>query len=245
MIVCRGQDLHKDMTTKSDRTAPTQNGSARGAEPLPPAAALIADGSARGAKPLPPTAALIADGSSSTDLPDSGEPPEDVSRNGESTGNMPPSDQSTEPASAGQRSRTRAELAGVPGSLGKTASSRDDSDEDDSDEDDSDDDDSDDENRADDAVQAERDPRRPAFLDELADIAELRPLVAAFVGGNYARLRQLERALPRQTSDPETLALARELVERTQPDPLSKAILGISVLFFLFIVGWVYLHHAQ
>lgn len=89
------------------------------------------------------------------------------------------------------------------------------------------------------------DPRRAAFLRDLPDTEQLRPLVAAFASGNYALLRQLERGLASQTQDPEILAAAHELVGRTEPDPLSKKLLGLSVLFFLFIVGWVYLHHAH
>lgn len=92
---------------------------------------------------------------------------------------------------------------------------------------------------------ASRDPRRASFLDDLPDRAELRPLVEAFVDGNYAELRGLERELKKSTNDTELLAVARELVERTEPDPLSKKLLALSVVFFLFIVGWVYLHNAH
>lgn len=89
------------------------------------------------------------------------------------------------------------------------------------------------------------DPRRAAFLDDLPDSPELQPLIAAFVAGNYAVLREQELALRAQSKDPDVLAAARELVERTEPDPLSKALLGFAVLFFLFLVAWVYLHHGQ
>jgi len=89
------------------------------------------------------------------------------------------------------------------------------------------------------------DPRRAAFLDELPDAPVLRPLIESYVAGNYARLRKQELVLRDQTEDPEILAAGRELVERTEPDPLSKALLWLSVGFFLFIVGWVYFHHGQ
>lgn len=92
---------------------------------------------------------------------------------------------------------------------------------------------------------AEREPRRAEFLEDLPDAPELQPLIDAFAEGNYARLRSLERELRSTTSDPELLALARELVERTEPDPLAKKLLGLSILFFLLIVGWVYLHNAH
>lgn len=92
---------------------------------------------------------------------------------------------------------------------------------------------------------ATRDPRRPAFLDELPESELLEPLVAAFVAGNYGRLRELADALAKQTNDSEILEAARELVARTEPDPLSKKLLGLSILFFVFVVGWVYLYHAH
>lgn len=95
------------------------------------------------------------------------------------------------------------------------------------------------------SAEEQRDPRRPAFLDHLPDNPELRPLVEAFVEGNYARLRSLERELRNKTKDPELLAVARELVERTEPDPLAKKLLALSIVFFLFIVAWVYLHNAH
>jgi hypothetical protein len=91
----------------------------------------------------------------------------------------------------------------------------------------------------------DHDPRRAAFLDDLPDAEELRPLISAFVEGNYARLRQLERALQRQTTDRDILDSARELVERTEPARESKLLLLFSVLFFLFLVGWVYFGHAR
>jgi hypothetical protein len=119
---------------------------------------------------------------------------------------------------------------------------RDDSEDDNDDRDDSEDDNDD---RDDSEDGDEADPRRVAFLNDLPDAEELRPLVESFVEGNYALLRQQEQALRTQSKDPEILAAARELVERTEPDPLSKILLWLSVLFFLFVVGWVYLHHGQ
>lgn len=92
---------------------------------------------------------------------------------------------------------------------------------------------------------ADRDPRRAEFLEDLPDVPELRPLIDAFTEGNYARLRSLERDLRSTSTDPELLALARELVERTEPDPLAKKLLGLAILFFLFIAAWVYLHHVH
>jgi hypothetical protein len=91
----------------------------------------------------------------------------------------------------------------------------------------------------------EDDPRRAAFLDDLPDAEALRPLVVAFVRGNYALLRQLERSLQRETADPDLLEAARELVERTEPAPESKVLVLLSVIFFVFLVAWVYLGHAH
>lgn len=90
-----------------------------------------------------------------------------------------------------------------------------------------------------------RDPRRPAFIDELPESELLEPLVAAFVAGNYAQLRELARTLAKETSDSEILEAARELVARTEPDPVSKKLLGLSILFFVLVVGWVYFYHVH
>ncbi len=121
----------------------------------------------------------------------------------------------------------------------------DDREDDDRDDDDREDDDREDDDRDDSEDDYEGDPRRAVFLNGLPDAEELRPLVESFATGNYAQLRQQEQALRTQSKDPEILAAARELVERTEPDPLSKLLLWLSVLFFLFIVGWVYFHHGQ
>lgn len=113
----------------------------------------------------------------------------------------------------------------------------DDQDDSDDDQDDSDDDQDDSDDGA--------DPRRAAFLDDLPDADELRPLIESYVEGRYARLREQERSLRDQSKDAEILAAARELVERTEPDPLSKILLWLSIGFLLFIIGWVYLHHGH
>lgn len=86
---------------------------------------------------------------------------------------------------------------------------------------------------------------RAAFLDDLPDDEALSPLVAAFSKGNYAELRRLEEELQRSSGDPEVLNAAKELVERTEPAREAKALLLISVVFFVFLVGWIYLHHAR
>jgi len=88
-------------------------------------------------------------------------------------------------------------------------------------------------------------PERAAFLAELPDLPELRPLVAAFTAGNYARLRQLATDLEESCQDPELLSLADELVARTEPDPTAKKLLWLAIGFFLFILSWVYFGHAH
>ncbi|HMA94907.1 MAG TPA: hypothetical protein VKP30_19585 [Polyangiaceae bacterium] len=139
-----------------------------------------------------------------------------------------------------QDSEKRAEQLSDPGSaLDGVSSDVDDDTTDDAHEDASDQDSDEEENPV------SRDPRRPAFIDELPESELLDPLVAAFVDGNYAHLRELERALAKDAKDPEILEAARELVARTEPDPLSKKLLGLSILFFVLVVGWVYFYHAH
>jgi hypothetical protein len=91
---------------------------------------------------------------------------------------------------------------------------------------------------------ARRVPERAAFLDDFPDHPELTPLIRAFEVGNYAALRKLEASLRERCHEPETLDLARELVERTDPDPTAKRLLLLATGFFLFIVVWVYLNHG-
>jgi hypothetical protein len=90
-----------------------------------------------------------------------------------------------------------------------------------------------------------RSPEWPEFLEDFPDSPELQPLIQTFVAGNYARLRELERALRARGADSETLECARELVDRTQTHPTAKKLLFLSIGFFLFLVVWVYMEHAH
>jgi hypothetical protein len=88
--------------------------------------------------------------------------------------------------------------------------------------------------------EAHRPIERAAFLDDFPPDPDLLPLVEAFQSGHYARLRELYAALRTRSKDPETLELARELVERTHADPTATKLLLLSIGFFLFILTWVY-----
>jgi hypothetical protein len=90
-----------------------------------------------------------------------------------------------------------------------------------------------------------RPAERAAFLDDFPDSPELLPLIHAFETGNYAYLRKLERSLQQHCTDPELLASARELVERTEADPTAKKLLLLSVGFFVFTLIWVYGSHGH
>jgi hypothetical protein len=86
---------------------------------------------------------------------------------------------------------------------------------------------------------------RPEFLADYPDAPELRPLISAFVAGNYGRLRELAAALDQDATDPEILGLARELVARTEADPAAKRLLLLSLAFLTFLVIWVYFIHGH
>jgi hypothetical protein len=86
---------------------------------------------------------------------------------------------------------------------------------------------------------------RPEFLADYPDAPELRPLISAFVAGNYRKLRELASALEVPGTDPEVLGCARELVARTEADPTAKWLLVLSLAFLSFLVLWVYFIHGH
>jgi hypothetical protein len=86
-----------------------------------------------------------------------------------------------------------------------------------------------------------RGEERPRFLLEFPHDPELEPLIEAFEAGNYARVRERAPAVLKNSSDPAVQRAAAELLERIEPDPLVKLLLGVAIGLFLFIVVWVYL----
>jgi hypothetical protein len=81
---------------------------------------------------------------------------------------------------------------------------------------------------------------RPAFLNDLPADPELERLAQAFERGDYATVRRGARRLLELSKNASVREAARELVERTEPDPLMKYLLGIAVALLLFLILYVY-----
>ncbi|MEO7329619.1 MAG: hypothetical protein ABI193_13655 [Minicystis sp.] len=96
---------------------------------------------------------------------------------------------------------------------------------------------------------ADDEPARPAYRDDLPAFAQSFPhdpaldaLVAAFEGGDYARVRREGPALAKSTERPEVRTAARELVKRLDPDPIAVYLLGTAALLLVFLAGWFWMH---
>lgn len=86
---------------------------------------------------------------------------------------------------------------------------------------------------------------RPRFLLKYPKDPELQLLVAAFERGDYQAVNQGAPALIKKTKDKRVRRAAKELVERTRPDPLMKYLLIISVLLLLYLVAVAYSQHGH
>lgn len=84
---------------------------------------------------------------------------------------------------------------------------------------------------------------RPRFLLRFPRDPELESLIAAFEAGNYAHVRQAAPALAERAERPEVRGAAEELLERTEPDPLVKVFLAISVALLAVVAAYAYLAH--
>jgi len=84
---------------------------------------------------------------------------------------------------------------------------------------------------------------RPAFLLSFPSNPELERLIDAFEAGNYALVRSEAPALAEKTDDPDVRDAARELYRRTEPDPLIKYLLAVSIALLVFLVSYVYGSH--
>ncbi|HEY5147816.1 MAG TPA: hypothetical protein VII82_13670 [Polyangiaceae bacterium] len=86
---------------------------------------------------------------------------------------------------------------------------------------------------------------RPAFTREFPRSPALDAVVEAFARGDYARVRADASALERDSDDDAVKRAARALVERTRPDPLAVALLGLAALLFVVLAAWAIAHgHA-
>jgi hypothetical protein len=81
---------------------------------------------------------------------------------------------------------------------------------------------------------------RPAFAKDFPP--ELDALVDAFAAGNFARVREGTAELLARSEDEAVRAAAKELRDRTKPDPLALWLLGLTALLLLFLTGWWIAH---
>jgi hypothetical protein len=82
----------------------------------------------------------------------------------------------------------------------------------------------------------------PPFARDFPHDAELDALVAAFSRGDYGRVRAEGAALARETKDEAIGRAAQELVDRTRPDPLAVALLGLAALLLVILTAWAIAH---
>jgi len=83
---------------------------------------------------------------------------------------------------------------------------------------------------------------RPAFARDFPRSPGLDALVEAFARGDYARVRADAPALERASDDVAIKQAVRTLVERTRPDPLAVALLGLAALIFIVLAAWAIAH---
>jgi hypothetical protein len=79
---------------------------------------------------------------------------------------------------------------------------------------------------------------RPSFATDFPRDLELDALVDSFVQGNYARVRADARRILASDADEGIKRAARQLVERTRPDPLALLLLGLTALLLAAVGGW-------
>lgn len=80
-------------------------------------------------------------------------------------------------------------------------------------------------------------PRRPSFSEQYPRTPELDALVEAFARGDYARVRAEAPEL-KNAPDEAVGKAARELVERTEPDPLAVKLMWITAALLVALAGW-------
>ncbi len=85
-----------------------------------------------------------------------------------------------------------------------------------------------------------RESRRPSFASDFPRVPELDALVEAFERGDYARVRAEAPKLASSTEDAAVRDAARTLVDRTRPDRLAVALVGLTgVLLVVLSAYWI------
>jgi hypothetical protein len=83
---------------------------------------------------------------------------------------------------------------------------------------------------------------RPSFARDFPPDPDLDALVEAFARGDYARVRSGGAALEHSSGDEAVRLATRALVERTRPDPLAIALLGLAALMLIVLAAWAIAH---
>jgi hypothetical protein len=82
-------------------------------------------------------------------------------------------------------------------------------------------------------------PALPSFARDFPEHPGLAALVAAFVRGDYARVRAEAPKLAASSSEPEGVRLAaRTLLDRTKPDPLAVWLIVATGLLLLVLTTY-------
>lgn len=83
---------------------------------------------------------------------------------------------------------------------------------------------------------------RPPFARNYPRDPDLDRLLAAFVAGNYALVREEAEDLAARADDPQVARAAHDLRRRIEADPMAVAMLGGAAFLLLFLVLWFYTH---
>ena len=82
---------------------------------------------------------------------------------------------------------------------------------------------------------------RPGFILNFPENnAKLERLIQLFELGDYSTLRKEAPLVLQETDQDAVKSAVAELVRRTDPDPVVKAMLAVSVVCFIFLVAWSY-----
>ncbi len=85
-------------------------------------------------------------------------------------------------------------------------------------------------------------PRVPTFARGYPPHDQLDALVRAFEDGDYRTVRAGATALAAATEDATLRAAARDLAQRTQPDPMAKWLFAAAALLMVGLFGYWVMH---
>jgi hypothetical protein len=82
----------------------------------------------------------------------------------------------------------------------------------------------------------------PVFAQRYPRDETLDALIATFERGNYASVREGAQKLIASTTKPAVRQAAEDLLQRLEPDPLARYLLGVSALLLVFFTIWYFTH---